>query len=336
MTGMKNDLTHRVIDKGVDLMKLVFMGTPEIAASVLESIIESGKHEVLAVVTRADKPKGRGHEMDAPPVKKLALEHGITVLQPEKVGAPEFIDSVRAMAPEVIVVAAYGKILKPALLEIPKYGCINVHASLLPKYRGAAPIQWAVINGEEKSGVTIMHMAEGLDTGDMIISEEIPLEPKETAGSLHDKMAAAGGPLLLKALEMLEAGNAPRTPQKEEEATYVSTIDKSLGKMDFNKTAAELERLVRGLDPWPTAFTSINGKLLKIREADVLPVNVVGKEFHKAEKGTVVGVADDAILVLCKDSVLKINSLQLEGKKRMNTADFLRGYKVETGTVLGR
>jgi methionyl-tRNA formyltransferase len=193
-----------------------------------------------------------------------------------------------------------------------------------------------VINGEEKSGVTIMHMAEGLDTGDMIISEEIPLEPKETAGSLHDKMAAAGGPLLLKALEMLEAGNAPRTPQKEEEATYVSTIDKSLGKMDFNKTATELERLVRGLDPWPTAFTSINGKLLKIREADVLPVNVVGKEFHKAEKGTVVGVTDDAILVLCKDSVLKINSLQMEGKKRMNTADFLRGYKVETGTVLGR
>ncbi len=312
------------------------MGTPEIAASVLESIIESGKHEILAVVTRTDKPKGRGHEMDAPPVKKLALEHGLTVLQPEKAGTPEFIDSVRALAPEVIVVAAYGKILKPALLEIPKYGCINVHASLLPKYRGAAPIQWAVINGEEKSGVTIMHMAEGLDTGDMIISGEIPLEPKETAGSLHDKMAEIGGPLLLKALDMLEDGTAPRIPQNEEEATYVSTIDKSLGKMDFNKTATELERLVRGLDPWPTAFTSINGKLLKIRESEVLPATAAGKEFHKAEPGTVVGVSDDSILVLCRDSVLKITGLQLEGKKRMSTADFLRGYKVEKGTVLGR
>ncbi len=316
-------------------MKLVFMGTPEIAASILKSIIDSGKHEIAAVVTRTDKPKGRGHEIDSTPVKKLALEHGLTVLQPEKASAPDFIETLTGLAPDVIVVAAYGKILKPAVLNLPKYGCINVHASLLPKYRGAAPIQWAVIDGVEKSGITIMHMAEGLDTGDMIISEDIPLEPKETAGTLHDKMAEIGGPLLLRALDMLEAGTAPRIPQDNEKASYVSTIDKSLGKIDFNNDAAKIERLIRGLNPWPTAFTYINGKLLKIWDADVLPVKDVKNEFRKAEAGTVVDADADAFYVLCDNSVLKINSVQIEGKKRMDSADFLRGFKIEPGTKLG-
>ncbi len=316
-------------------MKLVFMGTPEIAACVLKSIIESGKHDITAVVTQPDKPKGRGHEMDAPPVKKLAMEHGIEVLQPEKAGTPEFIESIRKLEPDVIAVAAYGKILKPALLEIPKYGCINVHASLLPKYRGAAPIQWAVINGEEKSGVTIMHMAAGLDTGDMIIKKEIPLEKKETAGSLHDKMAAEGGPLLLEALDMLENGTAPRIQQTEEEATYVSVLDKSIGNIDFNNSADRIERLIRGLNPWPTAYTSLEGKLLKVWDADVLPEKYIPKEYIKAEKGTVIRAEKDELLVLCNASVLKINSLQLAGKKRMDTADFLRGFKIDAGTRLG-
>ncbi|MCR5824728.1 MAG: methionyl-tRNA formyltransferase [Lachnospiraceae bacterium] len=316
-------------------MKLIFMGTPEIAASVLKSVIDSGKHEIEAVVTRTDKPKGRGHEMDAPPVKKLALENGLVVLQPEKASAPEFIEKIREYAPDVIVVAAYGKILKPALLEIPKYGCINVHASLLPKYRGAAPIQQAVIDGEEKSGITIMHMAEGLDTGDMIIKKEIPLEKKETAGSLHDKMAEAGGPLLLEALDLLEAGTAPRIVQNEAEATYVTTIDKSMGKIDFNNSAVKIERLIRGLNPWPTAFTYLNGKLLKIWDADVCALEGLSKEFKNAECGTVVDVTEDHFTVLCDGSLLKINSLQIEGKKRMDTADFLRGFKVEKGTLLG-
>ena len=316
-------------------MRLIFMGTPEIAACILQSLIDSKEHEIVSVVTRTDKPKGRGHETDAPPVKKLAAEYGIPVLQPEKAGTPEFINTIKELAPDIIVVAAYGKILKPALLEIPKYGCINVHASLLPKYRGASPIQWAVINGEEKSGVTIMHMAEGLDTGDMIITKEIPLEKKETAGSLHDKMAAIGGPLALEAIRMLENGTAPRIHQNEEEATYVTTIDKSLGSINFSKTAAVIERLIRGLNPWPTAYTHIDGKLLKIWDADVAEDFAIPKEFHKAERGTVIGVEADAIYVLCDDSVLKINSLQIEGKKRMSTADFLRGFRVEKGTVFG-
>ena len=316
-------------------MKLIFMGTPEIAACVLKSIIDSGKHEITAVVTQPDKPKGRGHEMDAPPVKKLALEHGLTVLQPEKAGTPEFIETIRALEPDVIAVAAYGKILKPALLEIPKYGCINVHASLLPKYRGASPIQWAVINGEEKSGVTIMHMAEGLDTGDMIMKEEVTLDKKETAGSLHDKLAAVGGPLLLKALDALAAGTAQRIRQNEEEATYVTTLDKSFGKIDFNNPAEKIERLIRGLNPWPTAYTKINDKLLKIWDADALPGNLIPKDMAKAEKGTVIRAEGDELLVLSANSILKINELQLEGKKRMSTADFLRGFKIERGTILG-
>ncbi len=316
-------------------MKLIFMGTPEIAASVLKSVIDSGKHEIEAVVTRTDKPKGRGHEMDAPPVKKLALENGLVVLQPEKASAPEFIEKIREYAPDVIVVAAYGKILKPALLEIPKYGCINVHASLLPKYRGAAPIQQAVIDGEEKSGITIMHMAEGLDTGDMIIKKEIPLEKKETAGSLHDKMAEAGGPLLLEALDLLEAGTAPRIVQNEAEATYVTTIDKSMGKIDFNNSAVKIERLIRGLNPWPTAFTYLNGKLLKIWDAEVVSEDSIPSKYKKAAPGTIVGVTSDSILVLCAGSLLDIRSLQIEGKKRMSTADFLRGFRTEEGTRLG-
>ncbi len=315
-------------------MKVVFMGTPEIAAGVLKSLIESGKHEITAVVTQTDKPKGRGHEMVAPPVKQLAVLHGIKVLQPEKASAPDFIETIREMKPDVICVAAYGKILKQALLDIPEYGCINVHASLLPKYRGAAPIQWAVINGEEKSGVTIMHMAAGLDTGDMIISQEIKLCEKETAGSLHDKMTEIGGPLLLEALDMIENGTAPRIPQDESEATYVSTMDKSFGKMDFSRSASELERLIRGLNPWPTAYTSIDGRLLKIWDGDVLNRDLL-KEEKTAAEGTVVEVTPDHLVVRCKDSLLKINSLQLEGKRRMNTAEFLRGYKVNKGTVLG-
>ncbi len=315
-------------------MKVVFMGTPEIAAGVLESLIGSGKHEITAVVTQTDKPKGRGHEMVAPPVKQLAVQHGIKVLQPEKASAPEFIETIREMEPEVICVAAYGKILKQALLDIPRYGCINVHASLLPKYRGAAPIQWAVINGEEKSGVTIMHMDAGLDTGDMIISKEIKLDAKETAGSLHDKMTEIGGPLLLEALDMIENGTAPRIPQEESEATYVSTMDKSFGKMDFNRSASELERLIRGLNPWPTAYTSIDGRLLKIWDGDVLD-RELSKEEKSVAAGTVVEVTPDLLVIRCKDSLLKINSLQIEGKKRMTTAEFLRGYKVNKGTVLG-
>ncbi len=316
-------------------MKIVFMGTPEIAAKVLKSLIDSGRHEIAAVVTQPDKPKGRGHEMAFSEVKETALKEGIRVLQPEKASDPAFLDEIRNIAPDVICVAAYGKILRPVLLDMPRFGCINVHASLLPKYRGAAPIQWAVLNGEEKSGVTIMHMAAGLDTGDMIIKEEVPLSKDETAGSLHDKLADIGGPLLLKALDLIEKGEAPRIPQDESQATYVSTIDKSFGNVDFSEPAEKLERFLRGLDPWPSAFTKLNGKNLKLFKGEVKEAGSLPEEYKNAVPGTVVSVSQDSFDILCGEGIISIKQLQLEGKKRMDTADFLRGYVITPGTVLG-
>ncbi len=317
-------------------MRIVFMGTPEIAAVVLRSLINSGKHEILACVTQTDKPKGRGHEMAFSEVKQTALEFGIPVLQPEKASAPEFLDEIRALNPDVMCVVAYGKILKETLLNIPRFGCINVHASLLPKYRGAAPIQWAVINGERKSGVTIMHMDAGIDTGDIILRQEVELAEDETAESLHDKLAEAGGPLLLEALDMVATGRAPRIKQDEEEMTYYGMIDKSFGRIDFTDSAEKIERLTRGLYPWPTAFTMLDGKNLKVYKAEVIKDYNVPKSVVGVPEGTILEVAKDALYVLCGVDVLKIVNLQLEGKKRMDAADFLRGYEVKAGTVLGK
>lgn len=230
-------------------MRAVFMGTPEIAAEVLKCVLNS-RHEVLAVVTQPDKPKGRGHEMAFPPVKEVALAHEIPVLQPQKARDPEFLEELKNINPDIILVAAYGKLLPKEILELPKFGCINVRASLLPKYRGASPIQWAVINGDKTSGVTIMHMAEGMDTGDMILTKEIELAEDETAGSLHDRLAEIGGPLLLEAMDMLETGRAPRIRQNDEEATHVKMLDKAMGNLNFRQPAVLLERLIRGLNPW--------------------------------------------------------------------------------------
>lgn len=317
-------------------MKIVFMGTPEIAAVVLRSLIKSEKHEILACVTQTDKPKGRGHEMAFSEVKQTAIEYGIPVLQPEKASDPAFLDEIRALNPDVMCVVAYGKILKEALLNIPRFGCINVHASLLPKYRGAAPIQWAVINGEKISGVTIMHMDAGIDTGDIILQQEVGMTDDETAESLHDKLAEAGGPLLLSALDMIATGRAPRVKQNEEEMTYYGMIDKSFGRIDFTNSAEQIERLSRGLYPWPTAFTMLDGKNLKIYKAEVVKDYNIPKSVIGVPEGTILEVTKDAIYVLCGSDVLKIVNLQLEGKKRMDAADFLRGYEVKAGTVLGK
>ncbi|MGN1084397.1 MAG: methionyl-tRNA formyltransferase, partial [Lachnospiraceae bacterium] len=227
-------------------MRAVFMGTPEIAAEVLKSLLLS-KHEIVAVVTQPDRPKGRGKELAKSPVKILAEEHGITVLQPEKVKAPESVAQLKKLNPDVILVAAFGQILSKEILEFPKYGCLNVHASLLPEYRGAAPIQWAIIDGKEKTGITIMRMDEGVDTGDMICRKEIPIAPEETGGSLHDKLAAAGGPLLLEAMQQVEDKTAVYTPQNHEAHTYAKMLRKEMGKLDFTASAEYLERLIRGL-----------------------------------------------------------------------------------------
>ena len=316
-------------------MRAVFMGTPEIAATVLKSVLAS-RHEVIAVVTQTDKPKGRGHEMAFPPVKEVALEAGIPVLQPQRARDEAFIEELRALNPDIILVAAYGKLLPKAILDMPKFGCINVHASLLPKYRGASPIQWAVLNGDEKSGVTIMHMAETMDTGDIIMTEEVILAKDETAGTLHDKLADIGGPLLVTAMDALETGRAPRIRQNDEEATHVTMLDKTMGNMDFTQSAVQLERWIRGLNPWPTAYTKLDNKMLKLWKADVIVAEVLTKEEKMGMSGTVFAVGKDSFEVLTGDGALSIKELQLEGKRKMTAEEFLRGYKLEAGTVLGR
>ena len=309
-------------------MRIIFMGTPDFSVGTLEALIAAG-HEVVLAVTQPDKPKGRGKAMQAPPVKEAALAHGIEVFQPRRVREPESVEYLRTFRADVIVVVAFGQILPKEILEMPPCGCINVHASLLPKYRGAAPIQWAVINGERVSGVTTMRMDEGLDTGDMIMKEEVGLAPKETGGSLFDRLSRAGAELCVKALAAIEDGTAEYTPQDHSQATKVGLIHKKFGFIDWNKSAEELECLIRGLNPWPSAYTKLNGKTLKIWDADVAEGNT------KAAPGSITDVAKDALYVQTGDGILRINEIQLEGKKRMSCSAFLRGYSVKDTEKLG-
>lgn len=308
-------------------MNIVYMGTPEIAAVILKALHEAG-HRIIGAVTQQDKPKGRGNQVQFPAVKEMALSLNIPVYQPRRVKEPEFIEVLKQLNPDVIVVAAFGQILSKVILELPKFGCINVHASLLPKYRGSAPIQWSIIEGEEKTGITIMHMDEGIDTGDMISKKEITLSPKETFGTLHDKLAEAAGPLLIQALADIEAGRATRTKQGDSNSIYARILDKSLGHIDFSQPAVKIERLIRGLNPWPSAYTSLEGKMLKIWDADVEPARENGVP------GEIIAVRKDAILVQTGDGILAVKELQLEGKKRMTAESFLRGYEVKTNIVL--
>lgn len=310
------------------------MGTPDFAVESLEALVKAG-HDVAAVVTQPDKPKGRSKSLVMPPVKAKALEHGIPVYQPERIRKnEEFLKLLTTIAPEVIVVAAFGQILPKAVLELPKYGCVNVHASLLPMYRGAAPIQRVIINGEKVSGVTTMQMGPGLDTGDMLLKQEVPIEPFETYGSYHDKLASAGAKLLLRTLDGLRQGTV--TPVKQEgETCYASMIDRSTARIDWSKPAVEIERLVRGLNPAPCAFCCLEGKTLKIWSAKAVGPESVQNGCHfGGECGKIVSVADDFVEVLTGEGNLRIYELQLEGKKRMDTAAFLRGYKIDGGMKL--
>ena len=311
-------------------MRLVFMGTPDFSVPALEALIRGG-HTVEAVVTQPDKPKGRGGAVQMTPVKEAALAHNIPVWQPAKIRKdPEFLAKLKALAPEVIVVIAFGQILPREVLELPKYGCINIHASLLPMYRGAAPIQQVILDGQKETGVTTMYMEEGLDTGDMLLKTVVPIAADETGGSLHDKLAEAGGDLILETLKGLEAGSLTRIPQ-EGETCYAGMITKTLGKIDWTKDAASIERLIRGMSPWPSAYTSLGTKTVKLWKAQVLPQ---GPEA-KAEPGTVVSVSKDSFSVQTGDGLLLIRELQLEGKKRMETAAFLRGCPLKKGDRLG-
>ena len=308
-------------------MKTVFMGTPDFAVPPLHALIEAG-YEVAAVVTQPDKPKGRGKTLLPTPVKEEALMHEIPVQQPQRVRKnPEFLETLKEIDPDIIIVAAFGQIIPKEILELPKFGCINIHASLLPKYRGAAPIQQAVIDGEKESGVTIMQMGEGLDTGDMISKIIIPLAQDETGGSLFGKLAQAGAELLIKTLPSIEQGTAEREKQPEESPTpYAAMITKQMGLMNFSKPAEELERLVRGMNPWPSAYTFINGKTLKVWKCKV------SGEQTDAIPGTVFLTDKEGIHVACEKGTLILTEVQLEGKKRMDTEAFLRGYHIEKGT----
>ena len=310
-------------------MKIVYMGTPDFAVPPLAALVQNG-YEVTAVVTQPDKPKGRGGAMAMSAVKESALKHGLTVLQPVKASNSEFVEELRTYKPDVIVVVAFGQLLPESIIDMPEYGCINVHASLLPKYRGAAPIQWAVIDGCEYSGVTTMQMNEGLDTGDILLTKKVKLAPKETGGSLFDRLSEVGAELLVDTLKEAEAGTLKPQAQDDSQSTYVKMINKSFGEIDFNEPAEKIERLIRGLNPWPSAFTHHNGKMLKLWDADVC-----NDTDSSAKAGTVTQVDKDTFIIKCGNKSLKINELQLEGKKRMDSASFLRGNGIKTGEKLG-
>lgn len=309
-------------------MKVVFMGTPDFSVPTLEKIIEAG-HEVIGVVTQPDKAKGRGKKVIFSPVKEKALEHNLTVYQPRRAREPEFIEEMKALNPDVMVVVAFGQILPKAILDIPKYGCVNVHASLLPKYRGAAPIQWAVINGEEVSGVTTMQMDVGLDTGDMLLKAEVPLAEDETGGSLFDKLSTLGGALLIETLGKMEAGELHPEKQDDSQAgEYARTLDKALGKVDFTMPAVAIERLIRGLNPWPSAYTFYNGKTMKLWKAEIVPSG-------EGQPGQIISVDKQSFTVQTGEGALRIMEVQLEGKKRMDAGAFLRGCQMSVGEMLG-
>ena len=331
-------------------MKIVFMGTPDFARCALEKIIEAG-HEVVLVVTQPDKPKGRSGELQVSDVKALALEHNLPVFQPVKIKEPDHVAYLKSIEADIYVVAAFGQILSQEILDIPKYGCVNIHASLLPEYRGAAPIQQSIIDGKKETGVTIMQMAAGMDTGDILIQKTIPIEENETGGGLFDKLSILGAELIVEALPLIEAGKLTPVPQDEAKATKCGKLSKDMGKIDFSKDAETIRNLVRGLNPWPSAFTSLEGKMLKIWSAKALDEEGFDAAYGGQESeedfavrqqlvkdnayGSIAAVAKDSFAVLTGGGYLQILEVQLEGKKRMDAKSFLLGNRVKVGLRLG-
>lgn len=316
-------------------MRMVFMGTPEFSVPTLKALAEAG-HDVIAVVTQPDKPKGRGGKMQMTPVKLQAMEYNIPVYQPARVRDEAFVQVLRGMEADVFVVIAFGQILPREVLKLPRYGCVNIHASLLPKYRGAAPIQWCIIDGETETGVTTMMMDAGLDTGDMLERTVIPIEEKETGGSLHDKLSLAGAGLILSTLKKLEQGTAVRTPQDSGKTCYAKMLTKSLGDIDWSRSAVSIERLIRGLNPWPSAYTMWKGRTIKIWAADVMEEagDMAAAKKADAPCGSVVYSDKHSLTVKTGDGLLSIKELQMEGKKRMDIETFLRGYPITAGDML--
>ena len=315
-------------------MKIVFMGTPDFAAGALEALIDAG-HEISAVVTQPDKPRGRSKELLPPPVKQCALKHGIPVMQPKRIKTPEAVAELKQYPADIYIVAAFGQILSQEILDIPRYRCLNIHASLLPKYRGSSPIQHVIIDGEEKTGVTIMQMDAGIDTGDMLYKKEIPIADTDDYETLHDKLMALGGEAIVEALSLLEQGKL--TPEKQDDSLscYAPMIEKGMGRIDFTRKAEELDRLIRGLTPWPGTFTSCRGRQLKIWKAQAVSSDCAGEAASRAVPGEILKVDKDTVTVMTGDGALKIYELQLEGKKRMTTRDFLLGVKLQPGEKMG-
>lgn len=307
-------------------MKIIFMGTPEFAVPSLRALIES-KDKVVAVVCQPDKPKGRELEVVSPPTKILAEKHGIPVLQPPKIKTEEFFDELKKLNPDLICVTAYGKILPKNILDLPEHGCINVHASLLPKYRGAAPINWAIINGEKVTGITTMKMDEGLDTGDILLKKEAAIDDGDTGETLSEKLSHIGAGLLTETIELLKEGKLNPIPQDNSEATYAPMLKKEHGEIDWNKLAEEIRNLIRGTLPWPGAYTTLENKLLKVYKAKVS--EGVGKP------GEIIRSDSKILKVAAGGDALDIIELQIEGGKRLKTEEFLRGRRVEKGAVLG-
>ncbi len=322
-------------------MKIIYMGTPDFAVKPLKAICEAG-HEVQAVFTQPDRQKGRGKKFSFSDVKQAAIDMGMEdkIYQPEKLRDEEYVDIIRKLAPDMIIVAAYGQILPVQILEIPRYGCVNIHASLLPKYRGASPIETAILNGDKITGVTIMYMAKGLDTGDIISAGEIAIERDDTTLSLTEKLSVLGSEMIVRAIDDIGNGRADRIKQNDEESSTCGKFTKEMGRLDFSKSAEELERLIRALIPWPNAFTAASGKGLKILGADVITEEEAsliesGTGLGKSKPGTVISVTKKNFIVRCNAGALKITKLQPEGKKEMECVAFLNGYKMSVGDMLG-
>ena len=300
-------------------MRLLFMGTPEFAVPCLARLIADG-YEIAGVFTQPDKPKGRGHKLAPPPVKELALQHSLPVYQPEKLRDGQALEIFRSLKPDLAVVVAYGRILPKELLEVPALGCVNVHGSLLPKYRGAAPIQWSVLNGDAVGGITTMYMAEGLDSGDMILQEETPIGENETAGELYERLSQIGASLLSETVKQILSGNAPRIPQEESQATLAPMLEKPMGQLDFSKPAFAVHKWICGMNPWPAAFTSLDGMTVKVYRSRIAQ--------GEGEPGTV--LLGKGLTVACGQGAVELLEIQAQGGKRMAAADYLRGHPLQT------
>jgi methionyl-tRNA formyltransferase len=307
-------------------LRTVFMGTPDFALQTLQGLIDAGCN-MVGVYTQPDRPKGRGKKLAPPPIKELAQEYEIPVYQPLKLRQPEAVAELEALAPDLIVVVAYGQILPKSVLEIPAHGCINVHASLLPKYRGAAPINKSIIDGETETGITTMYMDVGLDTGDMLVKKTLAIGPEETAGELHDRLASLGRETMEETLRQLCTDTLQREVQDDEQSTYASMMKKEDGRIDWSRSAQEVHNHVRGLDPWPGAYTTINGELLKLAGT--------GPETEEGNQpGSVISADKQGVCVACGSGSLRIKKLQLAGRKRLAAADFLRGCPLEPGALM--